>query len=321
MILKKFLRHLSAFNLPKNSKILLACSAGSDSVAMVSLFAYTQNEHGFSLHIGHINHHLRCENETQKDEQTILKLADFYQIPYDIRHIDPHIFQESTSGTEALARHVRYEKLHEIAREHGCEFLALAHNEDDMVETVYMRLVQQYGIAGLAGIPTMRNQIFRPLLGFSKIELIDFLQTYSIDWHEDISNDEAVFFRNRVRQDLKKIFEFAPSLKSGLLHLAKESQQWKQHSDHLMHYLYDEEIYEEGRIVFPVRIFSEQDPLTQQRLIYRWFNYMMKGVTLPDFRLPRRFVQTLQFDHGRVVLRGYGILLVKEKGMLIFSKE
>jgi tRNA(Ile)-lysidine synthase len=133
------------------------------------------------------------------------------------------------SGVEAAARELRYEFFRELAHQGRVGKIATAHTLDDQAETVLLRIFRGTGIRGLAGIhPRLRlvdngarknaenckeevctkderhgtGEVVRPLLGFRRAELRDYLRARGQSWREDSSNENMAFLRNRVRQRL-----------------------------------------------------------------------------------------------------------------------
>lgn len=319
---EEFLTVLQTYNLAPGDGVVLACSGGSDSMAMVALFAETQAVHNLRLVVGHVNHGLRPLSETAKDEAVVRTLAAKYSLDIHVAHCDPKTWKIVGASLEAIARQQRYEKLQEFLQQSSCQYIALAHNYHDQIETVYMRLMQHYGLAGLAGIPSKRGDLIRPILPFSKDQLRKHLEEKSITWSEDSTNASDVYLRNKVRNELETLEQYKPGFAAALGHLAEESRNYVETLDILMQDLYQHEKLEEDGIVFPLDIFLQQPKLCQHKLLYRWFNKLMRGHAPADFRLPGRFLKTLQLGGaGPVMLRGYGIILTKKKKLLYFKMD
>ncbi len=289
-------------------------------MAMVALFAQTLSYHQCTLRLVHVQHGLRPKEETDQDILVVQNLSQRYNLPLDIVYADPKNWRKD-AGLEADARHLRYQIFSQVAAQYCCDIIATAHTWDDHLETIYMRLMQKYSAEGLAGIPARRGILIRPMLCFRKQELKDFLRQNHIDWNEDSTNNDESILRNRLRKELKKMQESVPEFSAQLVYLAQESKKLEKKLNIYMQGLFQYEQYDEQSIQFPLPLFLKQPPLFQQKLIYHWFDKLMRGDYPPDFRLPRRFVISMRFSHGPIVLRGYGIILRKKKNCLFFSKE
>lgn len=239
----------------------VAVSGGADSAALLFLLRELRNELGIVLSVAHVNHKLRGP-ESDEDEHFVADLAARLELPFEstIAPITRGRFENSAKqGIEAAARHLRYQFFSELARRRNLNKVATAHTLDDQAETVLLRIVRGTGIRGLAGIhprlrlddlegkdnfeknpaenapdstPTTRPEVIRPLLSFARTELRDYLRDCGESWHEDSSNQDLSFLRNRVRQRLIPVLteEFGTAALRHLAELAEiaraEEEMW-----------------------------------------------------------------------------------------------
>jgi tRNA(Ile)-lysidine synthase len=186
-------------------RVAVAVSGGADSVALLLLLVELRKAVGIVLSVAHVNHKLRGA-ESDGDEAFVSELAGEYGLEFLGR--TAAVEREQRSGIEGAARRLRYEVFHELVRENRATKIATAHTLDDQAETVLLRLFRGTGIRGLGGIhPRLRlgkagsaaAEVVRPLLGFRRAELREFLRTRGQTWREDSSNRDELFLRNRVR--------------------------------------------------------------------------------------------------------------------------
>lgn len=145
------------------------------------------------------------------------------------------------SGVEAAARELRYTFFRELARQGSVTTIATAHTLDDQAETILLRLFRGTGIRGLAGVHpriVLKEQgdalgeVVRPLLGFRRAELRDYLQACGQEWREDSSNADVSLLRNRLRHHLLPLIaeEFGDTAIEHLAEIAEiaraEEEQW-----------------------------------------------------------------------------------------------
>jgi tRNA(Ile)-lysidine synthase len=185
-------------------------------VALLCLLLELRAELGIVPSVAHVNHKLRGE-ESDEDERFVAKLARQHglelrvcEAPVDGRH-NSEIGSCQGSGIEAAARELRYGFFRQLAREGRVTKIATAHTLDDQAETVLLRIFRGTGIRGLSGIhPRIVfeeqgrafGELVRPLLGFRRSILQDFLRERGQSWREDSSNRDIAFLRNRVRHRL-----------------------------------------------------------------------------------------------------------------------
>ena len=209
----------------KAAGILLAISGGADSVAMLRCFAalYEQTStRDAAIQVAHVNHALRG-GESDGDAVFVRELADRFGFAYHETRLMPEMFDTDDSGSfEAAARKLRYDFLQRTAEQNSLRYVALAHNADDQAETILHRILRGTGVAGLAGIPAFRPlgeavTIIRPMLSFSKKQILAYLAAIAQPFRTDSSNAESRYTRNKIRNDL------LPQLASGYNHNVVES--------------------------------------------------------------------------------------------------
>ena len=193
-------------------RVAAAVSGGADSVALLCLLLELRSELGIVLSVAHVNHKLRGE-ESDEDERFVAKLARQHGLELDVRAapVDGSHISEIRSGIEAAARELRHGFFRQLAREGRATKIATAHTLDDQAETVLLRIFRGTGIRGLSAVhPRIVfeekgrafGELVRPLLGFRRAALREFLRERGQSWREDSSNRDIAFLRNRVRHQL-----------------------------------------------------------------------------------------------------------------------
>jgi tRNA(Ile)-lysidine synthase len=220
-LLSKFETSLQSFVSPKE-KILIGCSAGPDSVALVHFFLALQSKWKFKLILCHYNHGLRG-NDSNRDARFVRDLAKRFRIPVRTeRGAVRKSAQKNKTSLEEAARELRYDFFIRTAKRLRIKKFALAHHLEDQAETILMRMLQGTGLRGLCGIRrVMKKQgvsFFRPLLGISKKEILDFLKINRIAFRKDLSNQSLDFLRNKIRLKLLPLLEteFNPKVVEAL---------------------------------------------------------------------------------------------------------
>lgn len=203
-------RHMPAV---ANGKILAAVSGGADSVALLRVLAAL----GCNCIAAHCNFHLRGD-EADRDEAFVRKLCHDLGIELRCTDFDVDAYKKSHGvSTEMACRELRYEWFERQRAALGCSVIAVAHHRDDNIETFFLNLVRGSGITGLAGIKPCNGKIVRPLLGSSRDEIINYLETLGQDYVTDSTNLENDYARNKIRNVLlPEISRLFPSAMAGI---------------------------------------------------------------------------------------------------------
>jgi tRNA(Ile)-lysidine synthase len=218
-LLNKFLENIKRNDLfTEKDKLLLAVSGGVDSVVLCELC----KQAGYDFDIVHCNFQLRDE-ESERDEQFVKELGKKYGAEVWVKKFLTAIHAEGSKiSIQEAARDLRYgwfiQKAAAMEHESGKKVSVLtAHHADDNVETVLMNFFRGTGLHGMTGIPKSYYSVRRPLLPFSKEELIAFAKENKLDWVEDSSNESSKytrnFFRNEIIPALAKVY---PQVKENL---------------------------------------------------------------------------------------------------------
>ena len=214
--------------------IVVACSGGPDSTALLRSLHRLRPFHNLSLHVAHLNHDFRGA-EADHDAAFVQLLADGLGLPCSIDKQDPIAYQRSrnVSSFEQAAREMRYSFLQSVASTVGASAVALGHTSDDQAETVLLHILRGAGIQGLRGMaevshwpwPTDGNGLllFRPLLDASKAATAAYCRELGQTYREDSGNYLWRFTRNRVRLDLmpRLARDYNPRVQDALLRLSR----------------------------------------------------------------------------------------------------
>ncbi|MGE0771663.1 MAG: tRNA lysidine(34) synthetase TilS [Cyclobacteriaceae bacterium] len=182
----------------REDKVLLGVSGGVDSMAMLHLF----HEHGFNVGVAHCNFCLRGK-DSDEDERLVKKYCADRSVPFFSKRFETKYHaREKGISIQMAARQLRYNWFEELLKSERYNCLATAHHLNDNVETVLLNLVRGTGLAGLAGIPLKTERVFRPLLQYSKKEILEYAKSNQIPWRADASNESDDYQRNLLRNQV-----------------------------------------------------------------------------------------------------------------------
>ena len=221
-MITKVLRTIEDYQmLSPASQVVVGVSGGADSMALLHLlWGHRRLCPALKVTAAHVNHCLRGE-ESDRDEAHVREYCQKEKIPLDVLKIDVRAEAQSRKlGLEACGRAVRYEFFQRLAGNGG--LIATAHNLSDHVETVLLHLARGAGLRGLCGIPPVRGNIIRPLIGCTRQEIEAYCRDNEIPYVTDSTNLKTEYSRNKIRlQVLPVLKEINPSLEEAVGRMAQ----------------------------------------------------------------------------------------------------
>lgn len=187
----------------KPGKYVVAVSGGVDSMVLLNMLS---NDH-IEVIVAHLDHGIRPDSF--KDRRLVQKVAQKYGFTFE--------YEEANLGaqaSEALARENRYKFLQKVKEKHKADAIITAHHQDDLLETAILNMLRGSGRKGLTSLGSS-NELIRPLLNFSKQEILKYAKANNIEWREDSTNEDTKYLRNYLRKNI--LSRFSEQDKKSLL--------------------------------------------------------------------------------------------------------
>lgn len=199
-------------------RVLVACSGGPDSVALVGALHALAPRMELTIAAAFVNHGTRTS--AWQDECVALALAARYEIPFDAVELQPE------KRDEQQLRDARYGALAAIARRRRCGVVVTAHHAEDQSETVLLALLRGAGPSGLRGMRNRRElepgiDLARPLLGISSETLRAYCHANALPYAVDPTNEQQTLRRNAVREALATLRPVFPGLDRAVARAAE----------------------------------------------------------------------------------------------------
>ncbi len=208
--------------LRKGDHVLVGVSGGADSVALLAVLNHLRPAWGLTLTAAHFNHKTRAA-ESDRDEAFVRTLCQSIGIAVVCGSLKEGTRPRGLS-IEDFLRRSRYGFFEKARRKAGADRIALGHHQGDQAETVLMNVIRGAGLAGISGIPPVRNAgtIIRPLIDCPRREIVDYLAGEGLSFVDDSSNTDERFLRNRIRAHLMPELEksYNPAIHETLCRLA-----------------------------------------------------------------------------------------------------
>lgn len=327
-LIKRIENNLKKSILLKKTKILVAVSAGADSMTLVHWLMDLQDQGLVSIHLGYYHHGI-IPNQSDGDVQFLDHFSQKNKLPFYYGKGDvPQYAKTNRLSIEQAARKLRYQFLVQTAIQHDCVAILTAHHLNDVVETQLMHLFQGTGLKGLSGVANHLTEydipIIRPMLDITKSEINQFVKKQQIQYRMDQSNSDIQYLRNKVRCDWVPWFE----------------KNWKHHFyssfQKLSRIVQEDELYLENQttklylkicicqknqvIVKKTRFFKEPLAL-QRRLIQKIFQKFIQGQSISLNQITR-VIQLLQENiSSRQWSFNLNLKLIDEKKYFLLRKE
>ena len=205
--------------------VVVAVSGGADSTALLLILADLAEEFGLVIHVAHFDHRTRPK-QSAEEADFVAKLANRVGAPIRVGRAD------KPTKTEDAARTARYAFLRRAAKEIGATVIATGHTRDDQAETVLLHLTRGSGLAGLAAMRPLREEIARPLLGIGRKDTLAVCRAARIRPRTDPTNRSLGFARNRVRlKVLPELAKINPRVSEAIARFAEAAAELQSEDD------------------------------------------------------------------------------------------
>lgn len=194
-------------------KVYLAISGGIDSMVLCDLLIKCNIE----VQLLHCNFKLR-KKESNEDQKFIENYAIQNKLKYQVKNFDTLAERKKRKkNIQETARDLRYEWFYEICLNFDNSIILTAHHLDDSIETFFINLLRGTGLKGVRGIPKKNTNIYRPLLKFSRKDIVTYASEQNIKYREDSSNLSDKYLRNDIRHNvLTELLRIEPNFHSKM---------------------------------------------------------------------------------------------------------
>lgn len=192
---------------PLLPRLLLGLSGGVDSVFLFHLLLHARAEKKLNFVAVHLNHQWR--NDADETVTFCKILSEKNGVPFFVDMLETYRPNLKNRGSsEDLGRQARLLFFNKISSQQNIKWRILGHHFDDQIESFFIKLIRGTTVEGIGGMQTIKRNTIRPLLIFSKQQIIQYLTEQNYTWHHDSTNDLDIHLRNKIRLQL------IPSLKS-----------------------------------------------------------------------------------------------------------
>lgn len=307
------------FEFKKNDKIVVGCSAGPDSMALVDMLLKIKNKYNLFIIIAHVNHNVRRESYEEAD------FLNEYCIENNLLFESMIIEEYGDDNFHNEARTIRYRFYEELIKEYKANYLMTGHHGDDLIETILMRIVRGSTLRGYSGFSEIVDMgsysIVRPLIGVTKEELEEFDKKNNIPYRIDKSNFKDKYTRNRYRKEVlpflksedskvhEKFIKFSKELLESDLYISKIVKKETN------------KVYHDGYI--DIDKFKELDNILAKRIVDDIFaNVFQDDIVMIDSRHVELVMETINSNKANLTVNlPNNYVVVKEYNKLYIKPE
>lgn len=274
----------------KNNTVIVGLSGGPDSVYLLHQLHIIKDEYNLTLIAAHLDHEWR--KDSNKDVLFCKQLCEKLDIIFV--HGKASELEQSfkyNGSKEELGRNLRRHFFESLKNEYKADYIALAHHEDDQLETFFIRLVRGTTISGITGIKEKDDLYIRPLLNCSKKEILDFLKTNSIQFLTDPTNKSDEFLRNKIRNKLIPNLalcdeRYKKNTLRFMAQLAETEHYLKEHTEECFKSIFEDKTID-------ILLFQKLSLFMQKRITSLWICN-----EAPEFQLTETFInEIIRFLH------------------------
>lgn len=331
--MKKFLSNIYSYICEHNmiepsDRIVVGLSGGADSVCLLVALSELSDRLGIScdgIFAVHINHMIRG-TEADGDEAFAKALCDRLGITFISYRKDIKSYAAELGCTvEEAGRKYRYKCFDDVSEKYNCNRTAVAHNKNDLAETVVFNMLRGSGLKGMSGIQPVRGNIIRPLLDVTRQQIEEYLSDCNQSYRNDSTNDTLDYDRNKIRHVILPAMQEVNS--SAVRHICQMAEEAKNSYSFIHHkalekydgYVEDDDF---GRtITLDVNSIYKYNPVLQEHVIHEAIGDVAgikKDITR---RHIMAVVGLLYQDTGKVVELPYGIRARRSYEKLIITNK
>lgn len=244
--------------------IVVGVSGGPDSMALLYILNEFKNKMDLNIICAHVNHNKRKESEQEKiDLENYCKKNNI-----TFEYIKVTNWGDDNFHNEA--RSVRYNFFEELVYNYGAKYLMTAHQGDDLIETILMRIVRGSTLKGYSGFSRIVDKgdykIIRPLITVTKDEILKFDEKNGIQYAIDESNNEDHYTRNRYRHTvLPFLKQEEPNIHKKFLKFSETLLKNSNYIDSVASKEFNK-VFQNGNL--DIDKFKSLDPVIQTKIIY-----------------------------------------------------
>lgn len=188
-------------SLDREKIYIVGVSGGPDSMFLLDKMRKLK----YKLAVAHVNYEKRKDSYT--DESIVKQYCSDHQISFFLKK--PDYSKVKNGNFQSFARIFRYNFFSHLCEEFSSNnhktAIVIAHNLEDLIETYYIQKKRNSSV-NFWGLPFRSSwgkfDVYRPILSFSKLNILAYLEKGNIKYAIDYTNDKEIYLRNFLRKKI-----------------------------------------------------------------------------------------------------------------------
>lgn len=250
--------------------VIIGLSGGPDSVCLLHMLNALKKQLNITLIAAHLNHGWRLDAEN--DLLLCQNLCKTLNIPFESIHASNlAITLDPKKSLEEQGRLMRRFYFNTLKQKYNATSIALGHHSDDQIETFFIRLIRGASIEGLGSIRPKKDEYIRPLLPFSKKNIVEYLTNHNLSYCTDSTNQSPLFLRNRLRTIIPQLTDcdrrFEQNTLKAIYHLQESYNTMQLLMAEKIAYIID---FCNTSALLDVKLFITVLPIIQKEIVIKW---------------------------------------------------
>lgn len=295
------------FSTPSDLYFVVGVSGGVDSMSLL----YAFKKLGVNASAVHVNYQKRGK-ASDKDAELVKRVVSEWGFESHIAEVPPS--EAEGYNFQQWAREYRYDLFNHFANAENADGIAVAHHEDDQVETILQKIFRGAGLASWTGMKVWDGNIFRPLLQVSRTQIERYAKENSIPYRTDESNLKSNFARNLLRNEwLEKLSDFFPGWKKNVLRINEQANNYEKAITWISNRIMDEKGIKR-------KPFLALDPGLQKALILHLLKQRDPGLQISHDNLSR-VEELLDLQTGKEIQLTLGFSLIRDRTHYVIEED
>ena len=310
---------VNTVKIKNNDTIVLGNSGGPDSMYLFNVLLELRKKYNLKIVCAHVNHNVRRESE--EEQEFLMNYCKDHDVVFETMKIEKY----GDDNFHNQARTIRYNFFEDMVKKYDANYLMTAHHGDDLIETILMRLTRGSSLGGYSGFKKISKRdgysILRPLIFYTKDEILDYLKENDIPYRIDKTNFSKKYTRNRYRLDILPLLKNEDKdVHKKYLKFSEELEEISSFMENYINVRYEEVVKNN---MINISLLKKEDKYIIKQILYKYlFNIYKEDIKLIESKHVDIIINSIFDDKSNLEIslpneitmhKSYDVLMVKNK--------